>query len=81
MLDGTMHMTSKNSSKLNKFLHSEANLLIQHIIVQDQDGQNNNIRVLVYISLLLVMPRQVLNIHLAYDMYVLSSYHRSFILL
>ena len=23
-------------------LHSEANLLIQHIIVQDQDGQNNN---------------------------------------
>ena len=27
----------------NKFLHSEANQLIQHIIVQDQDGQNNNI--------------------------------------
>ena len=24
-----------------KFLHSEVNLLIQHIIVQDQDGQNN----------------------------------------
>ena len=24
------------------FLHSEVNLLIQHIIVQDQDGQNNN---------------------------------------
>ena len=23
-------------------LHSEVNLLIQHIIVQDQDGQNNN---------------------------------------
>jgi hypothetical protein len=31
------------SSKLNKFLHREVNLLIQHIIVQDQDGQNNNI--------------------------------------
>ena len=27
------------SSKLNKFLHSEVNQLIQHIIVQDQDGQ------------------------------------------
>ena len=36
MLDGP------NSSKLNKFLHSEVNLLIQHIIVQEQDGQNNN---------------------------------------
>ena len=40
-----MHMASKsfckNSSKTNKFLHSEVNLLIQHIIVQDQDGQNN----------------------------------------
>ena len=33
--------SAKNSSKLNKFLHSEVNLLIQHIIVQDQDGQNN----------------------------------------
>ena len=32
--------SAKNSSKLNKFLHSEVNLLIQHIIVQDQDGQN-----------------------------------------
>ena len=32
----------KNPSKLNKFLHSEVNLLIQHIIVQDQYGQNNN---------------------------------------
>ena len=31
------------ASKLNKFLHSEVNLLIQNIIVQDQDGQNNNI--------------------------------------
>ena len=29
---------------LNKFLRSELNLLIQHIIVQDQDGQNNNIK-------------------------------------
>ena len=27
---------------LNKFLHSEENLLI-HIIVQDEDGPNNNI--------------------------------------
>ena len=33
----------KNSSKLNKFLHSEVNRIIQHIIVQNQDGQNNNI--------------------------------------
>ena len=32
--------SAKNS---NKFLHSEVNLLIQHIIVQDHDGQNNNI--------------------------------------
>ena len=31
--------------ELNKFLHSEVNQLIQHIIVQDQDGQNNNINV------------------------------------
>ena len=35
--------SAKNSSKLNKFLHSEVNLLIQYIIVQDQDGQNNNV--------------------------------------
>ena len=34
--------SAKNSSKLNKFLHSEVNQLIQHMIVQDQDGQNNN---------------------------------------
>ena len=34
--------SAKNSSKLNKFLHCEVNLLIQHIVVQDQDGQNNN---------------------------------------
>ena len=33
--------SANNSSKLNKFLHSEVNLLIQHITVQDQDGQNN----------------------------------------
>ena len=41
----TWHQTAsaKNSSKLNEFLHSEVNRLIQHIIVQDQDGQNNNI--------------------------------------
>ena len=46
-----MHMASrklcKNSSKLNKFLQSEVNLLIQHIIVQDKDGQNNNIPVII----------------------------------
>ena len=48
MLDGpggcTWHRkaSDKKSSKLNKFLHSEVNLLIQNIIVQDQDGQNNN---------------------------------------
>ena len=35
--------SAKNPSKLNKFLHSEVNLLIQHITVQDQDGQNKNI--------------------------------------
>jgi len=32
-----------DASKLNEFFHSEVNLLIQHITVQDQDGQNNNI--------------------------------------
>jgi hypothetical protein len=41
-----MHMapktSAKNSSKLNKFLHSEVNQLIQHIIVQHHDGQNKN---------------------------------------
>ena len=34
--------SAKNSSNLNKFLDSEMSILIQHIIVQDQDGQNNN---------------------------------------
>ena len=38
---------AKNSSELTKFLHIEVNQLIQHIIVQDQDGQNNNINDLV----------------------------------
>ena len=38
---GIEKLLLKTSSKLNKFLHSEVNLLIQHIIVQDQDGQNN----------------------------------------
>ena len=41
-----------NSSKLNKFLRSEVNLLIQHIIVQDQYGQNNN-RILVGVTWLM----------------------------
>ena len=31
----------KTQSKFNKFLHNEVNLLIQHIIVKYQDGQNN----------------------------------------
>ena len=31
----------KKLKKLN-FLHSEVNILIQNIVVQDQDGQNNN---------------------------------------
>ena len=38
---GIEKLLLKNSTKSNKFLHSEVNLLIQHIIVQDQDGQNN----------------------------------------
>ena len=43
MLDGPSGTASaKNSSKLNKFLHNEVNQLIQHSIVQDQDGQNYN---------------------------------------
>jgi len=33
--------SAKISSKMKKFLHSEMNQLIQHITVQDQDGQNN----------------------------------------
>ena len=37
MLDGPC---SAKNSVLNKFLHSEVHLLIQHIIVQDRDGQN-----------------------------------------
>ena len=28
-------------TQVNKFLHSEVNLLIQHVRVQNQDGQNN----------------------------------------
>ena len=44
LLDGPGRKASaKNSSKLNKFLHSEVNLLIQRIIVQDEDGHNNDI--------------------------------------
>ena len=46
MLDGP---GGTGSSKLNKFLHCEVNQIIQHIIVQDQDGQNNNI--IVYLRL------------------------------
>ena len=32
----------KKTQVSEKFLHSEVNLLIKDIIVQDQDGQNNN---------------------------------------
>ena len=32
----------ESSNEVNRFLHSEVNLLIQHFIVRDQDGQNNN---------------------------------------
>ena len=39
--------SDRNSSKLNKFLHSEVNLLIQHIIAQNQDWQNNKIYIAV----------------------------------
>ena len=39
---GIEKLLAKSSSKLKKLLHSEVNLLIQHIIVQDQDGQNDN---------------------------------------
>ena len=35
---------------MNKFLHSGVNLLIQYIIVQDQDGTNNNRVFVVYIG-------------------------------
>ena len=38
---GIEKLLLKNSSKLNKFLHSEVNILIQHVIVQDQEEQNN----------------------------------------
>ena len=31
-----------------KFLHSEVNLLIKHIIVQYQDGQNNNTDIVIF---------------------------------
>ena len=45
--------SAKNSSKLNKFLHSEVNILIHHIIVQDQ----NNITIPPVITLLPVDGR------------------------
>jgi len=52
MLDGPG--SAKNSSKLSKFLHSEVNLLIQHIIVQDQDGQNNSKDILLILACIVV---------------------------
>ena len=30
-----------------KFFHSEVIIIIQHIIVEDQDGQNNNTQILI----------------------------------
>ena len=41
VLIDSLHYATTCSTYLN-FLHSEVNQLIQHIIVQDQDGQNNN---------------------------------------
>jgi hypothetical protein len=35
-------LDSPGAHGIEKLLHSEVNLLIQHIIVQDQDGQKNN---------------------------------------
>ena len=37
-----LEFLAEAKSKLNKFLHSEVNILIQRIKVQDKDGQNNN---------------------------------------
>ena len=39
---GIEKLLLKTQVSSNKFLHSEVNLLIQHIIVQDQHGQKNN---------------------------------------
>jgi len=47
MLDGPsgtsqFHRDRQALKMMHMFLQSEVNQLIQHIIVQDQDGQNNN---------------------------------------
>jgi hypothetical protein len=42
MLDGPGGSIENDAHRIEKFLHSEVNQLMQHIIVQDQDGQNNN---------------------------------------
>ena len=39
---GIEKLLLKTQVSLTSLLHSEVNKLIQHIIVQDQDGQNNN---------------------------------------
>ena len=39
---GIEKLPLKTQVSLTSFLHSEVNQLIQHIIMQDQDGQNNN---------------------------------------
>ena len=39
---GIEKLLLKTQVSLISFLHSEVNKLIQHIIVQVQDGQNNN---------------------------------------
>ena len=59
--------TKKNSSKLNKFLYNEVNLLIQYITVQDQDGQNNKIYKFI------IHYQKVLNTTKQYDIY---EYHK-----
>ena len=40
-----MEASAKNSSKSNKFLQREVNLSIEHSIVQDKDGQYNNMEI------------------------------------
>ena len=65
LLEFLAEASTKNSSKLNKFLHSEVNLLIQHVIVQDQDGQNNNI-LLVVVQVLLCVQYIVFEIIYSY---------------
>ena len=73
--------SAKSSSKLNKFLHCEANQLIQHIIVQDQDGQNNNTYIPSYFAHSIVSFKGISTFTYFYEWYVvfyLHSYLRCF---